>query len=114
MTSHPVIEMAGFAPAPSSAPAIGSEFPPSFPNPDEIDFINKKEVPPVFHTVQDYQAALRFFILRYPKVQQILNDWSKDKLIALRKKLWKGRLRPDGVVRASGVGHTAENRWHYY
>jgi hypothetical protein len=33
---------------------------------------------PAFHTIPDYQAALCFFTLGYPKVQQILNDWSKN------------------------------------
>ena len=32
---------------------------------------------PAFHTIEDYRPALRFLILRYPKLRQILNDWSK-------------------------------------
>jgi hypothetical protein len=32
---------------------------------------------PAFHTIEDYRPALRFLILRYPKLRQILDDWSK-------------------------------------
>jgi hypothetical protein len=37
-----------------------------------------REVHPAFHTVEDYRAALRFFSLRYPKIQDILSDWSDN------------------------------------
>jgi len=30
-----------------------------------------------FHAIEDYRPALGFLILRYPKLRQILNDWSK-------------------------------------
>jgi len=31
-----------------------------------------------FHTIQDYRATLRFFILRYSKAREILVDWSNN------------------------------------
>lgn len=40
-------------------------------------WIYQKEVPSTFHTIQDYRVALRFFIVGYPKLKDILNDWSK-------------------------------------
>jgi hypothetical protein len=37
-----------------------------------------RKIHPAFQTVEDYRAAMRFFVLRYPKLQDILNDWSKN------------------------------------
>ena len=37
-----------------------------------------REVHPAFHTIEDYHAALRFLISPYPKVGDILADWSKN------------------------------------
>jgi hypothetical protein len=37
-----------------------------------------REVHPAFHTDEDYRAALRFLILRYPKLQEILDDWNNN------------------------------------
>ena len=37
-----------------------------------------REIHTAFHTLEDYRAALRLFILRYPKLGDILNDWSKN------------------------------------
>jgi len=48
---------------------------PSTPRPSWRELtVYLREVPPAFHTIPDYQAALSFFTLGYPKVQQILND----------------------------------------
>ena len=33
--------------------------------------------PSTFHPIEDYRPVLGFLILRYPKLGQILNDWSK-------------------------------------
>jgi hypothetical protein len=38
----------------------------------------QKETPPIFHSLQDYRAALRLFLLRLPKLTDILKDWSKN------------------------------------
>jgi hypothetical protein len=38
----------------------------------------KKEIHPTFHTIEDYRAALRLFILRYPKVRESLADWHNN------------------------------------
>jgi hypothetical protein len=38
----------------------------------------EKETHPAFHTVPDYRAALCFFSLRFPKVQEILTDWNNN------------------------------------
>jgi hypothetical protein len=37
-----------------------------------------REVHPAFHTIEDYHGALRFLISPYPKVGDILTDWSKN------------------------------------
>ena len=52
---------------------------PSAPRPSWRELtVYLREVPSAFHTIPDYRAALCFFTLGYPKVQQILNDWSKN------------------------------------
>jgi hypothetical protein len=38
----------------------------------------QKEFHPAFHTVEDFRASVRFFVLHRLKVKDILADWSKN------------------------------------
>jgi hypothetical protein len=38
----------------------------------------QKEFHPVFHTIPDFHASIRFFVLHRLKVKDILADWSKN------------------------------------
>jgi len=38
----------------------------------------QKETHRAFHPIADYHTALKFFILGYPKLREILTDWSNN------------------------------------